>query len=76
MITTKEVWYDVVYKDVTEKRPYPRTRSFLKRKAAQDFYDKLDSSRFDKYLILYEKSICDASYSACTKSTYEKEFKL
>lgn len=69
----KEVWYDVIYVDTTEKKPFPRTRSFKLRGTAQHFFNQLDSSRFDKHLILYEKTLLDYCQSEQSKNKY-KEF--
>ena len=69
----KEVWYDVIYVDTTERKPFPRTRSFKIRSTAQRFFDKLDAQRFDKHLILYEKTLLDFCQSEFTKNKY-KEF--
>lgn len=72
MIIRKEVWYDVVYTDTTERKPFPRTRSFKLKSTAQSFYDKLDCTRFSKHLVLYEKSLLDFCISEHSKNDFEK----
>lgn len=76
MTVLKEVWYDVMYKDTSEKKQFPRTRSFKKRKDAESFFEKLDSSRFDKHLVMYEKSLLNFSDSTYSKKQYSNNFEV
>lgn len=67
MSFSKEVYYDVIYKDITSIKKIPQIKSFKDRKRGQLFFDSLDSGRYDKYFIMYEKTILDVVYSKETK---------